>query len=238
VFKGSKVLGLVPARAGSKRLPQKNILPFNGKPLIAWTIQAGVDSQCIDDVVVSTDSAEIRDIAARFGSDLVLERPEELGSDSASSAAVALHAIDALAVLGKRYKYLVLMQPTSPLREGRHVDEAFALMAEKKARAIIGVCETDHPVAWLGKIPPSLSMDEFLAKGLSDRGRKDSDQEDYQINGAIYIAEIGELQQSRTFFPGTGSYAFPMEREESIDIDTYPQFLVAEILHRDRSPRS
>jgi CMP-N,N'-diacetyllegionaminic acid synthase len=235
VFKGSKVLGLVPARAGSKRLPQKNVLPFNGKPLIAWTIQAGLDSRYIDDVVVSTDSGEIRDTAARFGPDFVLERPEELGSDSASSVDVALHTIDALAVRGKRYEYLVLMQPTSPLREARHVDEAFALMAEKKARAITGVCKTDHPAAWLGKIPQSLSMDEFLAKGLLDRGRKDSDGEDYQINGAIYIVAITELQQSRTFFPRTGSYAYLMKREESIDIDTYPQFLVAEILQRNRN---
>ncbi len=235
MFKGKRVLGLIPARGGSKRLPRKNVLPFNGKPLIAWTIQAGLDSMYLDRLVVSTEDQEIRETSVKFRACCVIKRPKELASDTATSVDVALHALDYLADRGEMFNYLALMQPTSPLRKSKHIDEAFALMGEKDARAIIGVCETEHPVSWMGKIPPTFSMDEFIEHRCLEKDPRRQEKPDYQINGSIYLIEVSELRRGQTFFPAHSAYAYIMDREISVDIDTYMQFLLAEHLHEKSS---
>ena len=233
---GKKVLGLVPARGGSKRLPRKNILSFNGAPLIAWTIKAGLGSRFLDKVVVSSEDKEIQSVAAEHSAD-VIDRPSELSSDSAGSVEVALHSLDYCASQGEEFDYLVLMQPTSPLRESRHIDDALTLIREKDARAVVGMCETEHPVNWIGKIDQTLSMDRFIEGRLVDGQKIDNGSLDCQINGAIYVIEVSELRNGRTFFPRRGTYAYVMRRDESIDIDTKYEFLLAEFVHRSQSMR-
>ena len=232
---GKKVLGLVPARGGSKRLPRKNILPFNGIPLIAWTIRAGLGSRCLDKVVVSSEDKEIQSVAVEHSADLVIDRPSELSSDSAGSVEVALHSLDYCANQGEEFDYLVLMQPTSPLRKSWHIDDALSLIKEKDARAVVGMCETEHPVNWMGKIDQTHSMDRFFEERLVDGKKIDDERPDYQINGAIYVIEVSELRDKKTFFPRRGTYAYIMSRDESIDIDTKYQFTLAEFVHRGQS---
>ena len=123
------MLGLIPARAGSKRLPGKNLLCLLGRPLIAWSIDAGKASTIIDDVVVSSEDTEIIDVAKKYGADGIIERPVELATDHASSNDVLKHALDTLSYRGEAYSYVAFLQPTSPLRTAYHIDEAFKLMA-------------------------------------------------------------------------------------------------------------
>jgi len=135
-----KYLAIIPARGGSKRLPNKNILNLSGKPLIAWSIEAALKSEYIDDIVVTSDSDKILEIARNYDV-ITIKRPYYLASDTANSIDVIKHVIEN--VDGK-YDYLVLLQPTSPLRNEKHIDEAIELLDIKKADAIISVCEMEH----------------------------------------------------------------------------------------------
>ena len=113
-----KTIGIIPARSGSKGLRNKNILPFLDKPLVAWTIEAGIHSN-IDDVIVSTNCEKIADIARLYGATIPFLRPESLATDTSSSADVILHALEQMSFIGKNYDYVFMLEPTSPLRDSK-----------------------------------------------------------------------------------------------------------------------
>ena len=121
MINGKKIIALIPARGGSKRLPRKNVLPLNGKPLIGWTIDAAKGSNYVDEVFVSTDDVEIADIASKYGANVPGLRPAHLPSETATTESVLLHTLERV---GSDADILILLQPTSPLRTARHVDEA------------------------------------------------------------------------------------------------------------------
>ena len=121
MFKNNKVLGLIPARGASKRLPRKNLRQLNGKPLIDWSIAEAQESAYIDSVVVSTEDIEIKQHSYRQGVDCVIDRPSSLAQDESRSIDVVLHAVDVLAQQGQKYEYVMLLQPTSPLRTSKHI---------------------------------------------------------------------------------------------------------------------
>ena len=126
-----KILSIIPARGGSKGLPRKNIIDLNGKPLIGWTIGASLKSKYITDTIVSSDDEEILNISQQYGAN-VLKRPKELATDIASSESVVLHTIKELKKQDKIYDYIVLLQPTSPLRDEKDIDKAFEMLFKKK----------------------------------------------------------------------------------------------------------
>ena len=227
------MLGLIPARAGSKRLPGKNLLCLLDRPLIAWSIDAGKKSAIIDNVVVSTEDKEIIQVAKKYGADGIIERPFELATDHASSNDVLIHALDTLSLRGEAYSYVALLQPTSPLRTAYHIDESFKLMATKRAGAVISVCKTEHPVKWMGKFPEDLVMDEFLKK-MKCASNIENSQQDYQINGAIYLLSVQRALQTKTLFPDSGAVAYIMDRSDSVDIDTLFDFSLAEFILKQR----
>jgi CMP-N,N'-diacetyllegionaminic acid synthase len=131
-----RVLGVIPARGGSKRIPRKNLRLLNGKPLIAYTIEAADKAQSLTSWVVSTDNEEIRDVALSLGA-YVIRRPEELATDLASSDAVALHALE---WMGRdNYDILVLLHPTSPIRDRKHIDEAVSMLWASTAPSLASV---------------------------------------------------------------------------------------------------
>ena len=143
-----KILAIIPARGGSKRLPRKNILNLAGKPLIAWTIEAALGSKYIDDVIVSTDDNEISTVAKKYGAKVPFIRPDKFSSNHASSISVVLHAIEFFQKADERYDYVVLLQPTSPLRTVKNIDESIELLQQKKCDAIVSVCNVDHSPLW------------------------------------------------------------------------------------------
>lgn len=213
MYKDKTFLAIVPARGGSQRLPRKNILNLNGKPLIAWSIEAGLKSKYIDKVIVTSDDSEILDMAKRFGSDTI-KRPDELASDSATTYDTVKHTIDSLG----DYDYIVLLQPTSPLRTSLHIDEAIELLEHKKADAVISVCIVDHSPLWSNTLPNDGSMTGFLREEVKNKRSQDL-KTYYRLNGAIYICKKERFLKEKSFFINENIYAYIMNKKSSVDID-------------------
>lgn len=225
MYKNKTFLAIIPARGGSKRLPRKNVLDLAGKPLIAWTIEAGLKSSYIDKVIVTSDDEEILDIAKKFGSDII-KRPDELANDTATSFDAIKHTIDNV----KAYDYVVFLQPTSPLRNQKHIDEAIELLEEKEADAAVSVCEMDHSPLWSNTLPEDGSMSNFLRDEVKNKRSQDLEKY-YRLNGAIYICKIERLLEEKTFFINDNIFAYQMDRKSSVDIDEEIDFKMAELYY-------
>jgi CMP-N,N'-diacetyllegionaminic acid synthase len=213
MYKNKKYLAIIPARAGSKRLPEKNILDLNGKPLIYWSIKAGLKSRYIDKVVVSSQDQTILNIAKKYESN-ILNRPEEISNDTATTYSVIMHAIESL----KNFDYIVLLQPTSPLRTYKHVDDAIELLEKVGADSVIGVCEMDHSPLWSNTLPKDGCMDGFLSEKVEGK-RSQELKKYYRINGAIYILKKDKLLKDGLISTKGNVFSYLMDRSSSIDID-------------------
>ncbi|WP_457745044.1 acylneuraminate cytidylyltransferase family protein [Sulfurimonas sp.] len=221
----NKILAIIPARGGSKRLPRKNVLDLHGKPLIAWSIEAALRSRYISKTVVTSDDEEILDIAKRYKADTI-ERPDELASDSATTFEAIKHAIE---TSDESYKYIILLQATSPLRDEKHIDEAIELLNVKNADAIVSVCEMEHSPLWSNTLDDDLSMKGFLKEEVLNKRSQDLEKY-YRLNGAIYIANVKKFLENGSFFLKENIYAYVMEKSDSIDIDTQADFDFANYL--------
>ena len=222
---GKSVLAIIPARGGSKRLPNKNILDLAGEPLIIWSIKAGIKSKYIDKVIVSSDSNDILNISQKNGADII-KRPNDLANDKVSSFDAIEHTI---ANLNKNFDYVTVLQPTSPLRNNIHIDKALELLFKKKANAVISVCESFHNPLWSNVLPKDGSMVKFLDDKIKNLRSQDLPTY-YQLNGAIYICRTDKLLEEKTFFIKDNIYAFKMDRESSVDIDEKIDFQLAELM--------
>jgi CMP-N,N'-diacetyllegionaminic acid synthase len=219
-----KVLAVIPARGGSKRLPRKNILDLGGKPLISWTIESAQKSKFIDRVIVSTEDFEIAKVAKKFKCEVPFYRPSELSKDSTTTLDVVVDLIQELGKQGEYYDYVILLQPTSPFRTEYHIDMACEqLMKSNKADAIVSVTPAEHHPLWCNTLPENKSMSSFLSKDI-DNIRSQDLPDYYRLNGAIYICSIDLLCAENTFFPKNVCYAFIMPQKDSIDIDTKEDF--------------
>jgi CMP-N,N'-diacetyllegionaminic acid synthase len=227
MYDNKTFLAIIPARGGSKRLPRKNILDLAGKPLIAWSIEAGLDSQYIDKVVVSSDDNEILEISEKFGAHII-KRPEELSSDIATTFDAIKHTIDNF----EKYDYVVLLQPTSPLRNEKDIDKAIEMIEEKNANAVVSVSEMDHSPFWTNTLPEDGNMNNFLKDEVLNKRSQDLEKY-YRLNGAIYICKIDSLLEEQSFFLKDNIFAYVMDRKSSIDIDEEIDFKIAEVLKKD-----
>lgn len=213
-----KILALITARGGSKGLPRKNLLPAGGCPLIAWTIAAAAGAELIGRVVVSTEDDEIMDVARAWGADVPFRRPHALATDTASSIDVVLHALDQL----PGYDYVVLLQPTSPLRTAADIDAALRMVEASGAPGCVSVCQATQSPYWMyrldddGRLTPLFESQATLA-------RRQDIPPVYVLNGAIYVARVDWLRATRNFL-GPGCIAYPMSVERSLDIDTPEDF--------------
>jgi len=223
MYKRKRILGVITARGGSKGLPGKNIRYLHGKPLIAWTVAVAQESQYLDSFLVSTDSAEIAEISKSYGAQVPFLRPAELSTDKASSIDVVLHAIDNSKEV---YDWVMILQPTSPLRSAADIDVAIELADIKKADSIVSVCPNEHH-PWLSNtLPADGNMKCFLRQETQHRTRQEFPTY-YRLNGAIFLTKISILRETRSFFgPQTFAYEMPVER--SIDIDHLIDFKLAE----------
>ena len=156
MINGQSILAIIPARRGSKRLPGKNIKILGDKPLIAWTIEAAKNSQYIDHIIVSTDSDKIAKVAKNWGVAVPFERPSYLSTDEASSEDVIVHTLNWIEENeGILFDYFILLQPTSPLRQTKDIDQALELMEKKNASSVVSVVKAVRPIEWyviLGEI--------------------------------------------------------------------------------------
>lgn len=214
----NKVLALITARGGSKGLPRKNVLLAGGKPLVAWTVQAALKAESVNRVVLSSDDDEIMAAASAAGCEVPFRRPQALANDQASSMDVVIHALSEL--LG--FDYVVLLQPTSPLRTSSDIDEAFKCMRDHDAPACVSVTEAEQSPYWMYHLSGNDRLHSLLEPQPNLSRRQDLPPV-YVLNGAIYIAKIDWLLQTRSFLsPETVAYRMPKDR--SLDIDDATDF--------------
>ncbi|MCT4616238.1 MAG: acylneuraminate cytidylyltransferase family protein [Marinifilaceae bacterium] len=229
-----KILAIIPARGGSKRLKNKNILNLLSKPLIAWSIEVAKKSKYITEVVVSTDSPEIAEASKKFGAKVPFMRPDYLSSDTATSYDAVEHCIHYYKEeLGKEYDYVLLLQPTSPLRTTEDIDNAIELVLEKKADSVVSMCECEHSPLWANTLPEDHSINDFDKKEYKDLRSQDLPIH-YRYNGAIYLSKTSRLLKEKTFNFSSNSYAYIMNQENSVDIDTKLDFMIAETIMNRR----
>lgn len=226
------ILALIPARGGSKGVPRKNVKLLAGKPLIVWTIDAALKASGLTRVVVSTDDPEIAETSRRYGAEVPFLRPAELASDKASSVDVTMHAVAWLED-NQRYRpdFILLLQPTSPLRTASDIEAAIAVQRNKKAQAVVSVCKVTHPPQWLRRLGPDGELLPWQ-DGIEPSWRQDADPV-YQLNGAIYLIRTEALVNKKSFFPD-GTFAYIMPHERSLDIDTSWDFYLAELILKDQ----
>ena len=223
-------LAIIPARGGSKRLPKKNIIDLAGQPLIAWSINAAIKSKYIDKTIVTTDSDEILEVARKYGAEVPFKRPDYLSSDTAIREDVIRHTIDYYQNEKKeKFDYLIYLQPTSPLRNEKHIDEAIEYMFEKRANAIVSVCKLEHPVQWSGLLPEDRDMSNFI-NSLDIKTRSQDFPTYYRLNGAIFISDTDKFMKSGSVFLKENIFAYVMPQNVSIDIDTETDFMFAKII--------
>lgn len=230
MYKEKYILGLIPARGGSKGLPRKNIKLLLDKPLIAWTIEQALASRYLDRVVVNTDDKEIAKISKKYGAEVPFMRPKELAEDNAKGIEVVLHAIDWFRENDKRKQYdlIMLLQPTSPLRTTKDIDKAIELLFLKEAKAIVSVCEVDHHPLWANILPKDGCMKDFIRREVMNKNRQELPVF-YRLNGAIYLAYCDYIKEQESFF-GEKTFSGIMPRERSIDIDNEMDLKLALIL--------
>jgi N-acylneuraminate cytidylyltransferase len=226
VINGKRFLGIIPARGGSKGVPGKNIRPVGGKPLIAWTIEAARSSKYLDRVVLSSDDASIASIALAHTCEVPFIREPNLATDTASTIDVVLDALTRC----PGYEWVVLLQPTSPLRSADDIDRAIEQCLELGAPACVSVCLARESPYWMFNVGQTARLTPLLPDVKATR-RQDLPSA-YSLNGAIYVAEVDWLSRERRFVTSeTVAYVMPAER--SIDIDTETDFLILKFLLGD-----
>lgn len=222
-----KHIAMIPARSGSKGLRDKNIRELKGKPMLAYTIEAALEAGIFDCVHVSTDSESYAEIARNYGADVPFLRAESLATDEAGTWDVLRFALERYEELGRSFDVVTLLQPTSPLRDGRDIREAFRIFQEKDADAVISVCRLEHSIDICNVLPPDGSMCGFLDSNRA--GRRQQSPDYYRINGAIYIQRAWMLAGRENLY-NEKSFAYVMDKAHSVDVDDLFDFQVAQML--------
>ncbi len=228
---GKKVLAIIPARGGSKRLPGKNSKLLLGKPVIAYSIEAARNSRYVDEVLVSTDDQALIDISKKYSAWVPFVRPKELATDEATTTAVLEHAIQYCGTTerGRDFGYILLLQPTSPLRTTADVDSACELLIQSGNKAVVSVCEAEHSPLWTNTLPDNLSMGNFIRDEV--KGIRSQDlPKFYRLNGAIYLCETEVFLKEKTFLLEDRVIAYIMDQQTSVDIDSMLDFRFCEFL--------
>ncbi|WP_233879568.1 acylneuraminate cytidylyltransferase family protein [Virgibacillus halodenitrificans] len=231
MYNGKKILAIIPARSGSKGLKDKNIKELNGKPIIAYTIEAAIESGVFTDIIVSTDSEKYADIAKAHGAKVPFLRPDDLATDCATSTDMISYTLGELQEQGQAYDYFMLLQPTSPLRGAKDIVNAVSALFEKKANAIVSVCEAEHSPLLTNTLDDSLRMDDFLKNEFNKR-RQDLPNF-YRLNGAIYLSCTDYFLKYQNFYKEC-CFAYVMSQENSLDVDTMIDFKLVQVLMEDR----
>lgn len=214
-------IAIIPARAGSKGLPGKNVRELNGKPLIAYTIQAAIESSVFDDILVTSDDPKVLDCAKELNV-RAIERPRELSTDEVSLVPVVEHAFK---TVKQDFDGFALLQPTSPLRNALHIQEAFRLFATGEYKSVVSVCKIDHPPQ------KALLMDGTELSPLTNWDDLYKNRQDlkpaYRQNGALWFVDRMTFQQNKRFVSAPVG-AYEMCEQDSIDIDTLDDFIKIE----------
>lgn len=224
------MIAIIPARGGSKGLPGKNILDLCGKPLISYTIEAALNSKYISRVILSTDDVEIANVARQYGAEVPFMRPRHLATDMAKAIDVYKYTCGRLEKEENvDISEFVILQPTSPLRTSDHIDQAIELYKNKKADSVISYCPEHHPIAWHKYLTAAGKIESIFEENIRNR---QEERPSYFPNGAIYIFKREIIEQE--LYHTHNSFAYIMNRKDSVDIDTIEDFEYAEFLFNKR----
>jgi len=214
MFNGMKILGIIPARGGSKGVPRKNVRNAGGQPLISWMIQAAKQSKYMDHLVLSSDDMEIINVARQYGCEVPFVRPQALARDDSSVSDVVIHALERI----PGYDYLVLLQPTSPLTLAEDIDGCIESCIGLNASSMVSVAEVDKSPYWMFHLDERSCLIPVLdASGLNKR-RQDLPVS-YLPSGAVYMARSAWFLENKSFYSSsTQAYIIPKER--CLDIDS------------------
>jgi len=231
-----RILALITARGGSKRLPGKNIRPLGGKPLIVWSIDVAKDSLGICDILVSTDDSAIAAVCEKAGAYVPWLRPAELAIDTASSVDVALHALDWYEAEKGAVDGLLLLQPTSPFRTQATVQRGIELFSQNDYQPVLGISPTHAHPMWAHKMEG-----DYLVPFMGEHGFRTRSQDlpsAYVVNGSFYLITPAVLRACRSF---VGAKTIPLlieSPQEAVDIDTAWDWEIAEFIAADLQMRS
>ncbi|MFD1802491.1 cytidylyltransferase domain-containing protein [Mixta tenebrionis] len=220
-----KVLAIIPARAGSKRLKNKNIKMLAGKPLIKWTIDAALGSIYIDEIYVSSDSLEVAKIVEACGIPFPELRPTCLATDDATTNDVISYVVESLKKQRKIFDYIILLQPTSPLRTTEDIDKAINKLYISGKRNLVSLSRCEHSPLFTNTLPDNESLEGFIKKKNIMRAQDLPTY--YRVNGAIYIFSMEYIGRINEVYC-EDSIAFISKRGSDVDIDTIEDFKYAE----------
>jgi len=226
------LLAIIPARGGSKRLKNKNILKLNNIPLIAYSIKSAINSKYLDDVYVTSEDKTILRISKKYGAKII-KRKKEYASDTSATHLALIEVIKKLKRIGKNYKYLVLLQPTSPLRTTKNINDAVKLFLKKKTKALVSVAIVSHSPLWSFKAKNNLNLANIFNKIYFKQRSQDLPQF-YMLNGAIYIVDIKYYLKYKTTLLKRRIIGFRMNEVNSIDIDDMIDFKLCEVLIKEK----
>jgi CMP-N-acetylneuraminic acid synthetase len=227
MYAQKKILCIIPARGGSKRLPGKNLKLLLGVPLISYGIRAAKDSKYVDRVIVSTDDQQIAEVAKEQGAEVPFMRPAELATDSAPVIPALQHAVAELEKLGEKFDFIVLVQPTVPGVLAEDIDAVIEKIEEVGTNSAITVCEIVDRPEWMyrrkedTKLIPYAPAQTTLSQEMEEL---------YRVNGAVYVVKREVLMQENKLIDKSDCASVLMPRERSTDIDTQADFDLAEFL--------
>ena len=222
-------IAIIPARSGSKGLPDKNIKLLGNMPLLAHSVQSALKSRLFDEILVSTDSREYAEIAEHYGGSVPYLREKLLSEDTTPMWDVVRDALYKYEASGQHFNTVTLLQPTSPLRTSVDIIKAHELYTKNQADSVVSVCKADYSPHLCNMLPENNSLNGFIKPEMISRQRQQLP-EYYRINGAIYVIRCSYLAKSTDIY-ASRAYAYIMPRERSIDIDDELDFILAEALY-------
>ena len=223
-----RVLGVVPARGGSKGVLRKNLLRLGGRTLLWHAVRSALNSRYITRTICSTEDPELAEEAKAAGAEVPFKRPAELASDTAASWAVVRHTVEWLEATGWSPDYVVLLQPTTPFRTSTHVDAVVQLVTECHASSGLSIRPADYPPHWMFWRQANGGLTRLYAEGEAIKRRQDAPVA-WQPNGLVYVIKRN-LVSSDFSLPMPDTVAVPMEWEDSINIDDFWQYQIAELI--------
>ncbi|MDX1754698.1 MAG: acylneuraminate cytidylyltransferase family protein [Marinobacter sp.] len=225
-----RILAVIPARAGSKRLPRKNTASLGGQPMVSWSIRAALDAGLAGRILVTSDDPEVLAIAETWEGVRSLQRPAELATDQATTADVLRHAVTEETKAGRAPDTLVLLQPTSPLRIGEDIANALNQFCQGGGESVVSVSPVEHPLAWCGKVDANGAL---LGIDLQSAQRSQDYEPDYRLNGAVYVVDVAGFVASGSLFTDR-ILASIMPRERSVDVDEALDLTICQSLMQER----